>query len=172
MQVLKGFWTQMLCFLRLWKASDVNLWFYAGFRRFWKQNVIFAKVLKVFWWNNLVFQRFWKVRVSKRTSASKLFHFIIKSMPCEPFWSSGRPDALELPIHQFSLSNQCPGKHFRAQAPQSSWNITFHQQMDAISVRESWAWDVDWFGSLGRFEVELIEVRFVYQGIPTVSTER
>ena len=108
-QVLEGFGSKMLYLLRF---------------------------LKGFWWNSLVYQRFWKVWVSKRTSASKLFHFIIKSMHCEPFWSSGRPDALELPIHQFSLSNQCPGKHFRAQAPQSSWNITFHQQMDAISVRE------------------------------------
>ena len=55
-----------------------------------------------------------------KVSESTCCALIIKSMPCEPFWSSRRPDAPELPIHQFSLSNQCHGKHFRAQAPQSS----------------------------------------------------
>ena len=92
MQVLKGFWTQMLYFLRFWKVSDGNLWFYAGFRRFWKQNVIFAKVLKGFWWNSLVYQRFWKVWVSKRTRASKPFNFIIEMILCEAFWSLRPPE--------------------------------------------------------------------------------
>ena len=105
MQVLEGFWSKMLYFLRFWKVSDGNLWFYAGFRRFWKPNVIFAKVLKGFWWNSLVYQRLWKVWVLKRTRASKPFNFII---------------------------DRCFVKHFGAQGPQSTWSINFRSQIDPL----------------------------------------
>ena len=115
MQVLEGFGNIMLYFLRFWNVSDGNLWFYVGFKRLLKPNVVFIQVLEVLRWNRLVYQRFWKVWMSKRTTrAYKPFNFIIKSMPCEPFWSSRRPGAPELPKHYFSLSNRWCGKHFGA----------------------------------------------------------
>ena len=48
MQVLEGFCNEMLCFLRFWKASDGNLCFFLGFRRFLKPNVVFPYVLNGF----------------------------------------------------------------------------------------------------------------------------
>ena len=122
MQVLEGFWSKRLYFLRFWKVSDGNLWFHVGFWRFWKPNVVVAKVLKGFWWNSLAYQRFWKVWMSKRTRASKPFNFIIETMLCEAFWSSRPPEHLK---HHFSLSNRCPVSHASKQIAfiHTSWII-------------------------------------------------
>ena len=138
----------MLYFLRFWKVFDGKVWFYAGFERFLMPNVVFPFVLKGFWWKSLVYQRFWKVWVPKRTRASKPLLFIMKTMPCDTYWSSRRPggnqsfqtitfhyrnDALwdilklklqrrppELLKHHFSLSNRCPVSHFGAQGAQKA----------------------------------------------------
>ena len=132
----------------------------------------------------LYFRRFWKVSGGIVWFIKGSGRFECQSVPA-------------LPNYSISLSNRCPVNHFGAQGAQkhqSFQSISFHYQIDPLgSISElkpprapetslfiskwmpfrweSRTWDVDWFGSLGPFEVELIEIRFVYQGIPMISME-
>ena len=73
------------------KACHVKVWFYQGFRRFLKPNVVFPKVLKGFWWKTLVLCRFWKVLGVKCCISLGFERFLMEifgfMQVLEGFWS-------------------------------------------------------------------------------------
>ena len=128
MQVLEGFWSQMLYFLRFWKVSDGSLWFYACFRRSLKPNVVLRKVLDGFG----RFKSFQTVPELTNHSIS-----LANRCPVNQFVAQGVQERQSFQTITFHYQINGLGSISELKAPeshQSSQTNTFHYKNDALWI--------------------------------------
>ena len=110
MQVLEGFWSQMLYFLRFWKVSDGKVWFIKGFGRFGCQSALELTNRYNSLSNRCSVKQFGAQGAQKHQSFQTIrFHWQIDALWA--MWTISEPKAPrtlpELSKHYFSLSNRC-----------------------------------------------------------------